>query len=402
MVKRVVRRHTPDADIVFWTYNWGYAPEEDRLALIRSLPTDISLNVTFEMFEPIRREGVQELCVDYTAAVVGPGSYFSSEAEVAHERGLPLYTMCNTGGLTWDFGDIPYQPVPYQWARRHDALRQSRERWGLRGLMESHHYGWWPSFVSELAKASYWTPGPSSEETCEAIARRDFGHDGAPFALSAWRAWSEAINDYVPTNEDQYGPFRIGPSYPLVFKSVPTFPIASHAMFGDMIFHIEYRADVGSRALQSPGPVRIPAEIRILSAMAERWRQGVDEMERAVAHTPNGKRDQAGRMLDLGQFILHSVHTTVHVKQWWQLRQRLFGESNRDAAHAILDQMTDVAEQEMANAEATIPLVAADSRLGWEPTMDYVCSPGHLQWKIAQVRRVLDNEIPAYRAALEL
>src|SRR5690606_26467471 len=60
MVKRVVRRHTPDADIVFWTYNWGYAPEEDRLALIRSLPTDISLNVTFEMFEPIRREGVQE------------------------------------------------------------------------------------------------------------------------------------------------------------------------------------------------------------------------------------------------------------------------------------------------------------------------------------------------------
>ncbi|HVL22835.1 MAG TPA: hypothetical protein VM450_02070, partial [Thermomicrobiales bacterium] len=402
MLKTVVRRHNPDADIVFWTYNWGYAPEEDRLALVRAIPTDVTLLVTFEMFEPIEREGVREVTADYTASFAGPGAYFRSEAAVARERGLRLYTMCNTGGLTWDFGDIPYEPIPYQWARRHAALRDAREQWGLSGLMESHHFGWWPSFVSDLAKANYWTPGPASDDMIAAIARRDFGEDAAPFALAAWRDWSEAILDYVPTNEDQYGPFRIGASYPLVFKHVPRFPIASHAMFGEMIFRTDYRADVGSRAPQTAGPVRIGPQIRLLQRMAERWGQGLEQLDEALARTPACKRQDAERMRGLAAFMLAAVQTTIRVKQWWRLRQRLFGEADRAAARALLDEMVALAEREIANAEAMIPVVAADSRLGWEPSMDYVCSPDHLRWKIAQVRHVIDHEIPAYRAALNV
>ncbi|HEX2186977.1 MAG TPA: hypothetical protein VHN78_15890, partial [Chloroflexota bacterium] len=240
LLQKVIRRHNPEADIVFWTYNWGYAPEEDRLALIRSLPQGVTLQVTFEMFEPIRREGVTNMCVDYTIAFEGPGQYFVSEARAAHQRGLPLYTMSNTGGLTWDVGVIPYEPVPYQWARRHAALRRAREEWGLCGLMESHHFGWWPSFVADLAKWEFWTPSPSTEETCAALARRDFGEAGAPAALAAWREWSEAIRDYVPTNEDQYGPFRVGPSYPLVFRAGASLPAADHAMMGNRIVRPHY------------------------------------------------------------------------------------------------------------------------------------------------------------------
>jgi len=142
----------PEADIVFWTYNWGWAPQEPRLALIRSLPTDVTLQVTFEMFEQLQRENITSVCVDYTLAFEGPGQYFSTEAQVAHERGLRLYTMCNTGGLTWDFGVIPYQPAPFQWGRRYAALLKARQEWGLSGLMESHHFGWWPSFVSGVGQ----------------------------------------------------------------------------------------------------------------------------------------------------------------------------------------------------------------------------------------------------------
>lgn len=402
MVKRVTRKHNPEADIVFWTYNWGYAPQEDRLALVRTIPTDVTLLVTFEMFEPIVRDGIQELCVDYTAAFVGPGAYFRSEAEVAHERGLRLYTMCNTGGLTWDFGDVPYEPIPYQWARRHAAIREARDAWGLSGLMESHHYGWWPSFVSDLAKFNYWTPVPSSDGLIEAIARRDFGEAAVPMVLAAWREWSEAINDYVPTNEDQYGPFRTGPSYPLVFKSVPKFPIAGHAMMGDRIFHIDYRVDIGSRAMQTAGPARIPIEIGILQRMADRWQQGVTHLEDALACTPTYKRPNAERMHALAMFMLNTVRTTIHVKRWWQLKQQLFGEADPAKAHPVLDEMVALLEREIANAEATIPYVEVDSRLGWEPTMDYVCSPDHLRWKIAHARRVVEKEIPNYRVAIDI
>jgi hypothetical protein len=400
LLKKVIRRHNPAADIVFWTYNWGYAPEEDRLALIRALPADVTLQVTFEMFEPIDRDGIRNINVDYTASSAGPGHYFASEARVAHERGLRLYTMCNTGGLTWDVGVVPYEPIPYQWAARHAALRRAHDDWGLTGLMESHHFGWWPSFVSDLAKWNYWTPGPSTDETLAALARRDFGSPAAPQALAAWRAWSDAIRDYVPTNEDQYGPFRIGPAYPLVFRAAPVIPTASHAMFGRRIVHLDYQPQVGGRAVQSVGAVRLPHEIASLTRLATRWQEGIASLEAALAQTPERLRAAAMRQLGLGRFFLHAVQTTIHVKQWWLLKQALIGEPDRARAEALLDQLAALAEQEIANAEATIPLVEADSRLGWEPSMDYLGDAAHLRWKIAQVGRVLTHELPAYRMAL--
>jgi|HigsolmetaAR203D_1030402.scaffolds.fasta_scaffold64853_2 hypothetical protein len=47
-----------------------------------------------------------------------------------------------------------------------------------------------------------------------------------------------------------------------------------------------------------------------------------------------------------------------------------------------------------------IPLTEADSRLGWEPSMEYVTDPEHLRWKIEQVRQVIDRVLPEYAASL--
>ena len=38
IIKKSVRKYAPKAEIVFWTYNWGYAPEEERIRLIKTLP----------------------------------------------------------------------------------------------------------------------------------------------------------------------------------------------------------------------------------------------------------------------------------------------------------------------------------------------------------------------------
>ena len=113
LIKKTIRKHKEDADIVFWTYNWGYVDEEHRIELLKNIPNDVSLLVTFEMFEKIPTDGVMSTCVDYTLSFEGPGKYFASEAKIAKERGIRLYTMCNTGGLTWDIGVIPYEPCPY-------------------------------------------------------------------------------------------------------------------------------------------------------------------------------------------------------------------------------------------------------------------------------------------------
>ncbi|NLF18414.1 MAG: hypothetical protein GX595_14350 [Lentisphaerae bacterium] len=425
LIKKVIRRASPQCDIVFWTYNWGWAPVEPRLALIEALPTDISLQVTFEMFENIRKDGVMTRCVDYTASFEGPGQYFSTEAKAAHDRGIPLYAMANTGGLTWDIGVIPYQPIPFQWKRRYDALHRARQDWGLRGLMESHHFGWWPSPVSELAKWSYWKPQPDFDAMAAAIARRDVGAEAAPYLVAAWRAWSDAFRNYVPTNEDQYGPFRVGPSYPLAFlDEAVAFPSADYAHFGSRILTTRYR---------SHAPADVEGEIGLLERLEAGWTQGLESMREAVERTPPEKQAQAQETLRLGQFIRLCVRTTIHVKRWFLLGQVLRDPAataaaktpwidpdvetaaNRrdpaatadakmaalDAKMAALDAMTALAQAEIANAREAIPLVEADSRLGWEPSMEYMTDREHLEWKIRQVYQVIDEAIPAYRRSLK-
>jgi hypothetical protein len=392
LVKKVVRHHNPSADIVFWTYNWGWAPEAERVALIESLPKDISLQATFEMFETIQKDGVATRCVDYTVSFAGPGKYFKSEAAAAHERGIPLYAMSNTGGLTWDIGVVPYLPVPFQWKARYEALLAAHEQWGLCGLMESHHYGWWPSFVSELAKWAYWRPAVDLDTILSRIAVRDFGRAGAKHAVAAWRAWSEAITQYVPTNEDQYGPFRVGPSYPLVFLDEDvTFPSASHAHFGSRIVKTLYR---------SHAPADVPGEIALFERMLALWTDGLEHMADAVSEAPPAKLADAMRMRLLGEFIQRCVMTTIHVKKWFLLNRQLRENDDVRARKRVLDEMVALAQDEVRNAEATIPLVEADSRLGWEPSMEYMTDTEHLEWKIEQVRQVVKTTIPEFRKSL--
>ncbi|MEF3308877.1 hypothetical protein PV433_08150 [Paenibacillus sp. GYB004] len=395
MIKKVTRKHNPELDIVFWTYNWGYVGEEQRLKLIESLPTDITLMATFEMFEVYEKDGVTFRCADYTASFEGPGKYFASEAKAAHARGIRLYTMANTGGLTWDIGVIPYEPIPYQWARRHAGLLRSRRDWGLAGLMESHHFGWWPSFVSDLTKWAYWSPSPSQEETFAAVARRDFSEPAVPLVLEAWSHWSEGIRHIIPSNYDQYGPFRIGPSYPLVFREKVEIPAAWYAHFGNQIIAPNY-----GQGNELESYKRVDTEIRSLQKMASLWEQGNASIERALEQTPPRKREEGLLLLNLNRFIHRTVLTGIHTKMWWKLRHQLLNNTDQAQTAVLLEQLEQVALQEIANAEATIPLVETDSRLGWEPSMEYMTDPEHLRWKIAQVRTVLENELPNYRAEL--
>ena len=63
--------------------------------------------------------------------------------------------MANTGGLTWDMGVMPYQPGAYLWMERYESLVKAAKECGFSGLMESHHFGFYPSIISELANWNF-------------------------------------------------------------------------------------------------------------------------------------------------------------------------------------------------------------------------------------------------------
>ena len=400
-LKDTVRKYRPDADIVFWTYNWGYCSEEDRLALIDTLPTDIAIMATFEMFEEKLIDGVRTRSVDYTASFPEAGKYFLSEAKRAKERGIRLYTQANSGGLTWDFGVIPYEPFPYLWKRRYDAMLEAKDKYGLCGVMESHHFGFWPSFISKLEKKMFTSPRTEGEDAIAQLAAELYGETLADKAMAGWKKISEAMNYYVCTNEDQYGPFRVGPAYPLVYNvdvKIPTVPYAHFGgsricvtdyACGKVFSYIAFGQIKTARTQQ-----RHPEEAKCLEKMEQLFHEGRLILEEVAQKLDGIRKADCLRLCNLIHFIEHCARTTIHVKQWNVLRHLCNVETDSKKLLDLHRQMVELGEAEIKNAEQTIPLVQADSRLGWEPSMEYIGSEYHLRWKIRQVRQVLDNEIP--------
>ena len=125
-------------------------------------------------------------------------------------------------------------------------------------------------------------------------------------------------------------------------------------------------------------------------------------MEKAVALTPQAKQNNAQKMLGLGKFIANSVTTIINLKKWFLLNEQLIIESNPKRAEQLLDKIESLAREEIINAENTIPLVECDSRLGWEPTMEYMTDREHLEWKIRQVNSTLEYDIAKFRKIIKL
>ncbi len=402
-IRKAVHAVKPDALVMWSTYNWGYAPLDKRKKFLENLPENILLLVTYEIFSKRELEGMQTPVMDYTISSTEPGYYFTSECEEAKKLGIPICANCNVAGIAWDFGVVPYVPVPERWLARCRRLRRAHYDWGVESLYATHHYGYWNCIVADIVKWSSWDGfEPDYNELLRKAAIRDYGRENADAVLKAWKYWSEAMDHYTASNEDQYGPWRVGASYPFIFQPNITrtmspkeikFPTEPNAHFGSNIIKTFYTPYENEN--QTPGFLRYPAELRALQKMLDLWNKGLEAVQQ-LKGTPEG-----GRLEALGHFIRNSIHTTMHIKQWWLLNMKMQTCTSKEEALAVLDEIEKLAYMEIENARDTIPAVETDSRIGWEPSMKYVTDKWHLEWKIRQVEAAL-REIATYRGCLNL
>lgn len=377
MISDAIKGASPHAELVFWTYNWLHCEEKDRLELIRNIPRDVALQVTFEMREKIEVDGVTDKIDDYALYFAGAGKPFISEAMEAKRNNLRLYSMVNTAGATWDMGVIPYVPAPRQWMRRYAEMRKYHDTCGLCGLMESHHFGIYPSFITDLAKWMFHSP--DDESILRKIAVRDFSEEAADTVVEAWDLWSEGIRHTVTNARDQYGPYRVGPSFPLLFEKSYTIPSAPYARFkGKSVCNPAYPYKLETEEHYK----KIYHEIDYALIALDCYSRGADLIESVIPQISPSKREDAVRMVTLGRFMARTVQTTIHTKKWLLAKKR-----------EDYEEMLRIGQAEIENALATIPLVETDSRLGFEPSMEYMTDREHILWKIDVTRSVMEEEI---------
>ena len=203
--------------------------------------------------------------------------------------------------------------------------------------------------------------------------------DRRDFALKA------AADDYVPTDENQYGPCRIGPAYPFNYfgkdlqsgwKAPSDFPLTPGFRFD--ICHFDYGNPIrglGTDAVSLEESEQ--KEIELFESQASDYRQGAEIFRQISASLPDGRRDEAVRMAALDEYLTCACLTAVHVKRGRIVWRR----GDRDGVLRL-------ARAEYANAKAALAAVETDSRLGWLASSDYTGSRAQIEWKLRKMREL--------------
>ena len=412
MLNKIVKSHDEKAELVFWTYNWGYEEENLRVELIKNIPEGVTMMATFEMFDEIKiSENIIENLTDYSIWKIGPGKYFTTESKAAKEQGIKMYSMTNTCGNTWDFGVVPFLPIPQRWIERYKAVTDAQDNLRLDGVRESHSYGYWPSFISEMTKFAYMLPSFNMNEVLNKFISRDYGKENLKEALKAFKFFSEGMAHCVSTNSDQWGPARIGPAYPLFFERWELIPNCSvtgkSANFTGFPLYF-YNLDKEEKLFY---------EINEYKEMERLFTKGLEILEKITAVLPENKKKDALFTLQVAKFIRNSARTIHRVKRYHYLKAKLNvhidfdakwmgGRKNMEDAkkaqkplapaedkQPVINELIEILKAEIENAEETKLLVRENSRLGYTKELGYACGEEQLDWKINMAKCTLNEEL---------
>jgi hypothetical protein len=389
VISRGARTVRPDAVAALWPYSAGWSREDKTQSkLIDKLPKEITFMTEFGKEGLVTFGGKTIPAYDYPISYLGPSERFVEQARLAKSHGLPLWVKTEHA-IALEAVQTPYIPVLHRWAERFRRISQFDNITGFFANWE--HYGFTPSIAAEVAKWHTWSPLPDTRTLLGAIATREFGPGTEEPALEAWRLWSEAIAHYPFSGSVAMGPVQKGPAHPL---------------FLDPEYQPRHQ---GARRFKNDlswtQPWGVDLVIEQFEKLVNDWQKGVKAWEGVTAAAHPSLRDRARREGGIGQALLSCFRSTLNVARFYKLRDELGQEKDTSRRLELLDALENVARSELENARNVLPVVSADSRLGYANAGSStgvprggIYSPDSIRKKIAQVERLLNEDIPERRS----
>jgi hypothetical protein len=370
----------PEAEIIAWNWSWAMWEEDPQEGLLAALPPETIVMGDYERGEPAEACGFAYTNDEYNIKVTGPSQRFKGVARFLQERGRPVYARIQIG-TTHENPDIPYLPVPTQIARKYHTLRET----GVSGMMTCWNFGNMPCLATEVAGEFTWAPQPSVEAGLRAIAAADD-------VVAAWDKLSLAHQDFPGSIPVMYnGPVSRGPAFLFMFDQVnKPFP-------NSWLLEKDIEGDQFGWAAPF-GPEKVLECYRSEVAKAA---EGLALLDQALARTTGDDHRRLARELGVARF--HTIQTTsaANVVDFLLTRDAFYASSDATEKTALLNRMETICRDEVVNAEASLPLLDADPRLGWHgEAYGYMISRELVEQKLALLRALLDSRLPAERAAL--
>ena len=105
-------------------------------------------------------------------------------------------------------------------------------------------------------------------------------------------------------------------------------------------------------------------------------------------------------LINLGEYMSCYVQTGIHAKQWFLAKIKAASADTPEQVRESLTKLRAIAKAERANAERAIVFVNRDSRLGWEPSMEYITDEEHIRWKLRHLDYVEEFEFECYENSI--
>ena len=349
----------PSAEAIVWNWGWPKGVEKD---VFPKLPKgNCRVMHVSENGIPVTVGGVTVPEHDYSIAIVGPGENAKSFWRTARSNGLPVLAKvqaCNS----WELSSFSFIPALDLVAEQ--AANLTRE--GVEGVMLSWSCGSAPAMNLRVYGG----------ESLDEIAADVYGAAAAPFVRRAWTAYSEGFRRYPFDIVTVYkGPMQWGPANPLYPK--PTGYQAT--MVGFPYDALRF----GTWDNQWHGRFPVEAWIARFDEVAKGFAEGNRLFAEALAHVEPAKRAAAER--DLAMFRAEEMHFRSTVDQSRFILARDAGNTS---------EIRRLALKELATAKAYLPLVRADSRIGYECSNHYYYVPRDVVEKILACRLIADAAKP--------
>ena len=173
-------------------------------------------------------------------------------------------------------------------------------------------------------------------------------------------------------------------------------PNENKPMFGNGVYRGQYDIKCDVDRASMPG-VRVGDEMKELEVMTNLFADGISVLEEIK--NPN---DALLKLINLGKYIYHTCITVMNCKKLYILKHKLAIAATREETTKLIDEIEAILLSERENVEKTIPIVQVDSRIGWEPSMEYMGDEKCLRWKLNQLDDDLKNTLGIYRRSKSL
>ena len=366
-----VKRVSPEAKFVVWTYNLFAWSERNGEKFLSNLSKDCCIMANFETDEEFQVEDATGMVYDYSIRNIGPSKPTLRQIETAKKIGIPFFAKCESG-TSLECYSISYLPVMTRWQKKYERIVKHASG----ALMNWKFIGFNDEGLSQLAAGM--TAMGESKDLLKRIAVCEFGKDSAEKALAAWKLFDRSMEYHPFSNQTSgyfKGPFYIGPAQPLFLyqpKNVPD------------CFERSGHRELWITDLSFVHPFGVKAFLKTTKKMLKYWDTGCELM-----------KDIPEKHSAIARLYRGFLRTGINMTEFYEIRDSFHYVSyTPEMMRSKLLQMKEIAVRELENAKEALAIIQEFPELAFNYTYRYGLSEEMLLWKIRHTENLIARGLP--------